>query len=110
MKNHRISKLLNNSILSKFVTRKWIQVNYLSNGQYFVNKNIRFKTYMLRSDLCDYSDAYIVVKGTVDFLAANTNENYKAKKDVAFKSNGLFKLCISEINNTSINSAESLLI
>ena len=44
------------------MTRKWIKVNYLSNGQYFVNKNIEFKTPVLRSDLYDYSDAYIVVK------------------------------------------------
>ena len=45
--------------------------NYLSSGKYSVNKNIRFKTSLLRSDLCDYSDAYIVVKGTIDLLAAN---------------------------------------
>ena len=40
---------------------------------------------MLRSDLCDYSDAYIVVKGTIDPLATAANENDKAEKDVAFK-------------------------
>ena len=43
--------------VSKFVTSKWIELNYLSGGQYSVNKNIRFKTPMLRSDLCDYIDA-----------------------------------------------------
>ena len=47
------------------MTRKWIEVNYLSNGQYFVNKNIGFKTPVLRSNLYDYSDAYIVVKGRI---------------------------------------------
>ena len=47
------------------MTRKWIEVNYLSNSQYFVNKNIGFKTPVLRSDLYDYSDAYIVVKGRI---------------------------------------------
>ena len=41
------------------------QVNDLSNGQYSVNKNISFKTSMLRSDLCDHSDAHIVVKGII---------------------------------------------
>ena len=45
--------------------KKWIEVNDLSSGQYSVNKNIRFKTSMLRSDLCDYSDAYIVAKGRI---------------------------------------------
>ena len=42
--------------------RKWIDVNNLSSGQHSVNKNIKVKTLMLRSDLCDYSGAYIVVK------------------------------------------------
>ena len=51
MENHKILKLLNDSTLSKFVTSKWIELNYLLGGQYSVNKNIRFKTRMLRSDL-----------------------------------------------------------
>ena len=45
--------------------RNGIEESDLSSGQYSVNKNIRFETSMLRSDLCDYSDAYILVKGTV---------------------------------------------
>ena len=56
----KISKLLNDSIVSKFVTKKWIEVNDLSSGQYSDNKNKRFKTSMLRSNLCGYSNAYIV--------------------------------------------------
>ena len=48
-------------ILSKFVTREYIRVNSLSNTCN-ENKSIRFKTPMLRSDLCDYADAYILVK------------------------------------------------
>ena len=59
--------------MPKFV-KKWIEVNYLSSGQYSVNKNIRFKTSMLRSHLCDYSDAYIVVKGTIDLFDAPENQ------------------------------------
>ena len=47
MEHHKITKLLNNSTVSKFVTSKRIEVNGLSNGQYSVNKNIRFKTPML---------------------------------------------------------------
>ena len=47
------------------MTTKWVKVNDLSCGQNFTNKNIRFKTSMLRSDLCDYNGAYIVVKGRV---------------------------------------------
>ena len=56
---------MNDSIASKLVTTKWVKVNDLSCGQNFTNKNIRFKTSMLRSDLCDYNGAYIVVKGRV---------------------------------------------
>ena len=48
-----------------FVTKKWIEINDLSGGQYSFNKNVRFKTYMIRSDLYNFSDAYIVVKGRV---------------------------------------------
>ena len=50
--------------LSKFVTRDYVKVNSLSN-LYNKNKSIRFKTPMLRSDLCDYEYAYILVNGTV---------------------------------------------
>ena len=46
---------------------------------------------MLRSDLCEYSYAYIVVKGTIDLLAAPANENDKAGKDIAFKNNVPFR-------------------
>ena len=52
------------------------QVNDLSSGQYSVNKNISFKTSMLRSDLCDYSDAHIVVKGTI-FVTDTNGANKK---------------------------------
>ena len=49
MENHKISKLLNDSTVSEFVTRKQIDVNDLSSGQNSVKKNIKFKTSMLRS-------------------------------------------------------------
>ena len=79
MEHYKTSKLLNDSSVSKFVTKKWIELNDLSSGQYSVNRNMS----MLRSDLCDYSDAYIVVKGTIDLLAAAANENDKAEKNGA---------------------------
>ena len=84
MEHHKISRLLNDLIVSKFVTRKYIKINLL-NGQYSVNKNVRFKTPILRSDLCDYSDVYIVDKLTIDLsVAAAANQNDKAQKDVAW--------------------------
>ena len=51
--------------LPRFVTKKWVEVYDQSGGNYNVNKEIRIKTSMLRSDLCYYSDANIVVKGTI---------------------------------------------
>ena len=61
MEHRKICRVLNDSSVSKFITRKWIEVNELSNGHYSVNKNIRFETKMPRSNLCYHSDAYIVL-------------------------------------------------
>ena len=80
MEHYKISELLSDSTVSKFVTKTWIEINDLSNGQDSVNKNVRFKTSILRSDLRDYSDAYIVVKGTIDLLATAVNEDDKVQK------------------------------
>ena len=60
--------------LSKFVTIKYVGVKSLSNT-YYENKSIRLKTPMLRSDLYDYSDAYILVKGTITVTAPGVNNN-----------------------------------
>ena len=73
--------------LSKFVTKKQIEAYDQSEGNYNVNKEIRTKTSMLRSDLCDYSEAYIVVKGTI--TVANP-DGAKRNKEVAFKNNSPF--------------------
>ena len=54
-----------NKDLPRFVTKKWIEVYDQSEKNYSINKEIRIKTSMLRSDLCDYSDAYIIVKGDI---------------------------------------------
>ena len=51
--------------LSRYVTKKWVEVYDQSQENYNPNKEIRIKTSMLRSDLCDFSDAYIVVKGNI---------------------------------------------
>ena len=65
--------------LSKFVTREYVRVNSLSNT-YNENKPIRFKTPMLRSDLCDYEDAYILVNGTIKNTANERANNIRDKK------------------------------
>ena len=83
-----------NKDLPKFVTKKWIEVYDQSEGNYNVNKEIRIKTSMLRSDLCDYSDAYIVVKG--DIILEGDNDANKKNKNLAFKNNAPFINCISK--------------
>ena len=103
MRHHKISKLLNNSTVSKIVTKIWIEVNDLSGSQYSVNKNIRFKTNTLRSDLCDYSDAYIVVKGAI--TVKGTNANNLTDKKLAFTNNVSFRSCIS---NKFIDNEEDI--
>ena len=70
--------------LPKFVTKKWIEVYDQSEKNYSINKDIRIKTPMLRSDLCDFSDTYIVVKGKVTLTIPN---DAKRNKAVAFKNN-----------------------
>ena len=70
------------------MTRKWIEVNNLSGGQYSVNKNIRFKTPILRSDLCTYSDAYVVLKGRI--TVNGTNANNRTDEMLSFQKNDLF--------------------
>ena len=55
--------------LSKFRTRNCVEINDESRGNY-ANSDIRFKTTMLRSNLCDYADSYILVKGTITITVA----------------------------------------
>ena len=65
----------------KIYDKKWIEINDLSSGQFSARKNERSKTSMLKLDLYNYSDAYIVVTGTIDLLAAAAgNENDEAQK------------------------------
>ena len=96
--------------LSKFVTREYVKVNSLSN-MYNENKSIRFKTPMLRSDLCDYSDAYILVKGTVTVngvVNGAENEILRRNRPLILKNNAPFVSCMTKINNNFIEDADDL--
>ena len=93
---------------SKFRTRNWVEMNDDTIGAYSPNKQTRFKTAMLRSSLCDYGDAYILVKGNISVnntAAAGAAANNTNKK-VIFKNCAPFTNCISKINNTQIDNAE----
>ena len=92
--------------LSRFVTKKWIEVYHQSKGNYNVNKEIRIKTSMLKSGSCDYSDAYIVVKGDIT-LEDNNNAN-KINNNLACKNNASFINCISKVNGVKIDNVEDL--
>ena len=93
---------------SKLRTRNCVEMNDESRGAY--NVNIKFKTTMLKSSLCDYSDAYILVKGTIS--VSNTTAKGAAvnntNKKVMFKNCASFTNCISEINNTQIDNAKDI--
>ena len=107
MEYQKITNLLDSSSNkpSKFRTKNWVEINDDIRGAYSPNKQIRFKTAMPRSSLCDYSDAYILVKGniTVNNTAAAANNT---NKKVIFKNCAPFTNCISKINNTQIDNAE----
>ena len=86
---------------SKFRTRNWVEINDESKGRYD-NSDISFKTSIIRSSLWDYSDACILIKGTItvpNTVAAGAAVNDTNKK-VIFKNCTPFTDCITEINNT----------
>ena len=113
MEYQKIANLIDDNTLnqpSKFRTRNWIEINDESRGAYNVNSQIEFKTTMLKSSLCDYSDAYILVKGTISVnnTAAQGAGANNSNKKVIFKNCAPFTNCISEINNTQIDNAKDI--
>ena len=91
--------------LSKFVTREYVKVNSLLNT-YNENKSIRFKTPMLRSNLCDYSDAYILVKGTITVIGNHPRD--RQNRPFILKNNAPFISCITRINGELIEDTDDL--
>ena len=113
MEYQKIANLIDDDTLdqpSKFRTRNWVEINDESRGAYNVNSQIKFKTTMLKSSLCDYSDAYILVKGTISVnnTAAQGAAANNTNKKVIFKNCAPFTNCISEINNTQIDNAKDI--
>ena len=85
-------------------------MNDESRDTYNVNSQIKFKTTILKSSLCDYSDAYILVKGTISVnntAGAGADANNTNKK-VIFKNCAPFTNCISEINNKQVDNAKDI--
>ena len=108
METQKIVNLLNdsNNEFSRFETRKWYIINDQTNGQYGRgNENdstIKFETKVIKSNLCDYSETYILVTGDikVEAVAADTN--------AAFKNCAPFTRCVTHINNEHVATVANL--
>ena len=113
MEYKKIINLLDNTAnqISKFKTKNCIEINDQSRGVYNTNSDIRFKTTMLKSTLCDYSHAYIlanrtVITGTGDNAAARQAD--ERNRGVIFKNCAPIINCKSEINNAETDNAKDI--
>ena len=108
METQKIVNLLNDSDneYSKFSTRKWYVINDQNKGQYGRgNENdstIKFETKVIKPNLCDYSDAYILVTGDIKVT------NIGADTNVVFKNCASFTRCVTHINDEHVETAENL--
>ena len=108
MEFNKINNLLGpeHDEVPRFITKKWIEVQSQSGNTYSTSKPIRFKTSMLRFDLCDYSDTSVWVKGKI--TVTNPNDNANFNKELTLKNNAPFISCISKINGELVENAEDL--
>ena len=114
MEYQKIRNLLDDSSnkTSKFRKRNWVEINDKSRGTYNDDKQIRFKTTILKSSLCDYSDAYILVKGKITVTGegadATARQADERNKGVAFKNCAPFTSCKNNINNIEIDHCQNI--
>ena len=101
MEYQKIANLLDNTLdqPSKFRKKNWVEINDESKESYGTDSDIKFKTTMLRSSLCDHADPYIFVKGTIAITGAGDDDAAKQlderNKGVIFKNCAPFIKCIS---------------
>ena len=116
---HKITNLLDTTSnnVPRFITKKWIEVHDQSRNaedRYKQSKQIRFKTSMPGSDLCDFSDAYIVAKGAITLTKTNERGIIDIRnRFLAFKNNAPFAnciiaKCITHINDEHVDNADNL--
>ena len=101
MEQKQILNLLNEAIDSKIVTTKRNIVNDNSKSNYDARNEITYNTEILKSNLCDYNNAYIFVRGDITVVATPATQ-------VAFKNCAPFTKCITKIDETTIDDAEDL--
>ena len=104
METQKIVSLLNdsNNENSKFATKKWYIIDNEANGNYLPDNGIKFLTSSLKSSLCDYCDAYILVTGNITVTGGDANTK------VAFRNCAPFKKCRTEINETFVDDAQHI--
>ena len=96
---------------SKFMTKNWAEISNDLCGTYNINNQIKFKTMMLKSNLCGYSDPYILVSGTITITGEGGDDAKSADKrdkGVTFKNWTPFTDYLSEINNAQVDNAKYL--
>ena len=96
-----------------FRTKNWVQINYGQNwvesrGVHEKDNQIRFKISVLRSSLCDYTHAYILVKGTMTVAQATAAASNNANKKVILKNCAPFTKCIRRIANKQVENAHDI--
>ena len=108
MESQKIVNLLSGSDneSSKIATRKWYIINYQNSGQYGNGdengRTIKFETKVIKSNLCDYSDAYVLVTGDIAAVGGDKNA------PIAFKNCALFTRCVTHINAEHVETAENV--
>ena len=110
MEYQKITNLLDNvpHQPTKFRTKKWVEVNDDTRGTYDTDSQIKFKNLMLKPSSFDYSDAYILVSGSIEIQNTETAAAPNNRKNVIIKNCALFTDCISEINNIQIDGAKDI--
>ena len=114
MEYQKLAIFLNNTLDEppKFRTKNWVEINDESKKLYNTGSDIKFKTTLLRSNLCDYADVYILVQGTITITGVGNNADARQaderNKDVIFKNCVPFTKCISRIKNTEIDNAQDI--
>ena len=104
METQKIVNLLNgyDNENSKFAKTKWYIIVSESKGNYLPDNETKFLTSSLESNLCDYSDAYILVTGNINITGGDNNTK------IAFKNCAPFKKCRTEINETFVDDVEHI--
>ena len=97
---------------SRFRTKYWVEINDESKELCSANSDNSSKATILRTNLCDYADPYILFKGTITITVAGADVAAKQAderdKNVIFKNCAPFTKCMSKINGIDINNAQDI--